>query len=322
MNFHYFLGSSDSQHWYRYGNLGVQLFFIISGFVIVLSLKDKTIKDFAKSRFIRLVPLFWILCSLTYVITLVVPNARPLTFHDFLTSMSMFGDQINGFIHYGGLIDASYWTLSVELIFYFAIGIFVYLFSFKKIRYFLLSWLIVSTVSNFLHIDNNYYIKWLLVHHASYFVFGSSLALIITKEAKNFYEKFIDYLLLCGSAIYSTYIISSIYPPYLAPNHLDAKLVTFINVLLFGCVIYVVYLSPKIKNLTTLKILAIVGGLTYPLYLLHQTIGTTVINYLSDTSYLSRNTFTVLFEVLIIGIACTAYIYDKKMRNLLKLKFT
>ena len=35
MNFHYLFGQTGDLEWYRYGNLGVQLFFIISGFVIV-----------------------------------------------------------------------------------------------------------------------------------------------------------------------------------------------------------------------------------------------------------------------------------------------
>lgn len=314
MNFHYFLGDSGDEHWYRYGNLGVQMFFIISGFVIVLSLKGKTLKEFALSRFIRLFPLYWFICTLTYIVTLIVPNARPLTFHDFLTSMTMLGDQINGFLHYGGLIDASYWTLSVELIFYIAIGLFVYLFSYKNIRYFLLGWLCISIISIFFNLDNNYYIKLLLVHHAFYFVFGSALALLISKEATNKYEKIIDYILLFGSSVYSIFIISSIYPLYLTPNPQDSLWITIINILLFVIMLAVVYLSPKIKNSKVIKDLIIIGGITYPLYLLHQTLGTTIINYLTDTEILSRNTLAILFEIVIIAVACIVYKYDKKLR--------
>src|ERR1700690_3582716 len=136
MNFHYLQGDSSSLHWYRYGNLGVQLFFIISGFVIVESLRGKTLREFATGRFIRLFPLFWILCSLTYILTLVIPHTTHLLFLDYLKSMTMFGNVFNGFVGTTNLIDPSYWTLTIELIFYGGIGIFVSLFSYDNIRYF------------------------------------------------------------------------------------------------------------------------------------------------------------------------------------------
>ena len=48
--------------WFRfsYGHYGVMLFFMISGFVILMTLdRTKTVWDFAVARFCRLYPVYW-----------------------------------------------------------------------------------------------------------------------------------------------------------------------------------------------------------------------------------------------------------------------
>ena len=136
VNFHYFFGLTDKLSWYRYGNLGVELFFIISGFVISQSAATASTRNFILGRFIRLYPLFWIACTITYLVTLLMPNGTPVHFAEYLISMTMLGDKLSSALGYGGLVDPSYWTLAVELMFYVSIGLFVYLFSWKNIRYF------------------------------------------------------------------------------------------------------------------------------------------------------------------------------------------
>ena len=54
-------------HWLHYGNLGVQLFFIISGFVIFLTLnRTQKATDFIVSRLSRLYPAYWVAIALTF----------------------------------------------------------------------------------------------------------------------------------------------------------------------------------------------------------------------------------------------------------------
>ena len=52
----------------RFGYLGVPLFFIISGYVITLSAKNRSAAEFAISRFVRLYPAFWFSVAFTVVI--------------------------------------------------------------------------------------------------------------------------------------------------------------------------------------------------------------------------------------------------------------
>lgn len=317
MNFHYFLGvdTVPQLHWYRFGNLGVQVFFIISGFVIVQSLRGKTLREFAVGRFWRLFPLFWILCTFTYVLTIFLPDVRyTLHFSDYVRSMTMLGDVFNGIVGPAALIDPSYWTLTIELIFYTGIALFVRFLGYRNIRYFLLAWFIVSALSFALHIDENFYIKLLLVRHASYFIFGSALALIATKEAIAVREKLLDGFLLCGSALYATYIHTRAIPAYSFTNPHDGQVITMIHIAFFLGVPILVYLSRYITNERVIKTLLIVGGLTYPLYLLHQRIGNMMIDLLTGISPVSWVTLVVSFEVVIIGVAYFAFVLDKKLR--------
>jgi len=320
MNFHYLFGQSGNLEWYRYGNLGVQLFFIISGFVIVQSLKGKPLKEFATSRFLRLFPLFWILCTATYLITIVVPHAATVSFTEYLRSMTMLGDLFNGIVGYTRLIDPSYWTLTVELIFYIGIGIFTYFFSDKNIRYFLTIWLMFSAIAFFLRVDHNFYIKLLLVRHAAYFAFGGALALIATREARNVFEKYFDWTLLLVAATYATYIHPRALEPYYTVNLIDTTIIYTLHILFFIGVPILVYLSPYVKNKRTVNLLAVLGGITYPLYLLHQRIGNVIINYTAANFDVSWTNLSIGFEVVIICIAYVVYREDRKLRGWLRKK--
>lgn len=50
----------------KYGYLGVELFFMISGFVILMTASNGDLKKFVISRLIRLYPAFWVCCSITF----------------------------------------------------------------------------------------------------------------------------------------------------------------------------------------------------------------------------------------------------------------
>ena len=318
MSFHYFLWWSPDLAWYRYGNLGVPIFFIISGFVISQSISRTSIKKFALKRWIRLFPLFWMICTATYIFTLLIPNGNPVLFQEYLISMTMLGEKLSNAFGYLRLVDAAYWSLVVELIFYVAIGLFVYFFSWKNIRTFTLGWLVVSTVAFLLTIDNNFIAKTLLVRHASYFLFGITLSIIVSTDYSSLKQKCYDYGFLFIVAVYSTYISARALPPYLSPNPIDTNFVMWLHPLFFITTIILVYLSPKIHSPRWLVISAVIGGITYPLYLIHQTVGNTLIKYFE--SYGSLELRGGIMMIVAIMLSYIAYFYDKKLRMILSLK--
>jgi peptidoglycan/LPS O-acetylase OafA/YrhL len=100
---------------FKYGFYGVQLFFMISGFVIFMSLNKVTsIKDFFYKRFIRLYPTYWICLIMTTLFIVLFPlHLYSVTLKQFLGNLTM----VQGLLKIDN-IDGSYWSLLPELMFY------------------------------------------------------------------------------------------------------------------------------------------------------------------------------------------------------------
>ncbi|MFD8146721.1 acyltransferase family protein [Streptomyces sp. NPDC059708] len=97
-----------------YGWLGVEVFFLVSGFVICMSTWGRTLGDFAISRVSRLYPAYWAAVVFTAGVLWLWPEMRRIEhWSDVLVNLSM----MQGGLHVKHLDDA-YWTLFVELKFY------------------------------------------------------------------------------------------------------------------------------------------------------------------------------------------------------------
>lgn len=114
---------------FQFGHLGVQLFFIISGFVIMLTLENSSsFLEFIKKRFIRLIPGMLICSSITFLIFKIVdPDIFPVSqmFKNLLVSNTLISPRLINYIFGTRLyyIDGAYWTLWVEISFYVVISI-------------------------------------------------------------------------------------------------------------------------------------------------------------------------------------------------------
>lgn len=109
------------------GYLGVMLFFIISGFVIFLTLeKTKTLSEFFLRRFLRLWPPLAIFGTATFVTVLLCgPAELAASFPEYAFSLMFLPPQHVGLIL--GVdgwqwLDGAYWSLWVEVKFYAVIG--------------------------------------------------------------------------------------------------------------------------------------------------------------------------------------------------------
>jgi peptidoglycan/LPS O-acetylase OafA/YrhL len=92
------------------GSIGVEIFFLISGFVIAGSAIGQTPRHFALRRAIRVLPALWICSSLAFLFRASTGEPIPALGVAFLKSiiLSPFGPYIDGVI----------WTLVVEAVFY------------------------------------------------------------------------------------------------------------------------------------------------------------------------------------------------------------
>jgi peptidoglycan/LPS O-acetylase OafA/YrhL len=104
-----------------FGRHGVELFFVISGFVILwTTLKSPGVKRFWVSRFSRLYPPFWtslLLIPLWWLLsgygpgsTIGMTRPTPVRFLSNITMVPTWFGQPN--------LDGAYWTLAIEMLFY------------------------------------------------------------------------------------------------------------------------------------------------------------------------------------------------------------
>jgi peptidoglycan/LPS O-acetylase OafA/YrhL len=102
--------------WSWFGWVGVHIFFVISGYVIAKSAEGATPPAFLRRRMLRLAPAAWICASLTAI---VIAGTGTMT-------VGAIGKRWMSallFLPTSTPIDGAYWTLSVELSFYLLIAI-------------------------------------------------------------------------------------------------------------------------------------------------------------------------------------------------------
>ena len=97
----------------RFGWVGVEIFFVISGYVIALSARGASPGKFLKRRALRIFPALWV-CSLVSLVALA-------------TTAGPTGELLLSFVHSvilsprGPYLDGAIWSLIVEAVFYFLI---------------------------------------------------------------------------------------------------------------------------------------------------------------------------------------------------------
>lgn len=111
--FHLAFCSPEAGPGFAVGASGVDLFFIISGFVILMTLeRTHDWKEFVVGRFSRLYPAYWACVTLAALIALPRLGAQALAGR-YAANLTMFQ------LYLGAPdLDGSYWTLAIEMLFY------------------------------------------------------------------------------------------------------------------------------------------------------------------------------------------------------------
>lgn len=261
------------KNYFKYGYLGVQLFFIISGFVITLTLtKSNGYLNFVKKRWIRLFPGMLICSILTFAVISIFdiqnnfPESKKLT--NLLVSNTFISPAVINpvFKIKTSYIDAPYWSLWVEIQFYILIGIIYFLNKANFIRNFLIVSVILSVL-------------FFVSHQFDLFPYKVNWFLRVVLEIFNFSQHALWFVL--GVLVYKLYF---------GGNDLRAFVLVFVISILqlwflkfeyysiiFMLVCFFVFYSfiynQKLLSFLTANFFQKIGIASYSIYLIHQNLG-------------------------------------------------
>lgn len=240
--------------WSYIGRLGVGLFFIVSGFVIFWTLnRTERPLDFIVFRFARLYPAYW--CALIISFVLVsyfgLPG-REVSLNAAVLNTLMFHEYLK-IPH----VDGVYWTLTIELTFYFWMFVLYLIRKLDKIEWIFAPLILVSMAhsSGLVNIPDNLY-NFLILRYLPLFTAGISFYKIVHNDKSKITTSVLFLSLFSTIAIYSFnyFIVFSVF--YL---------------------IFFLAVSGHMKFLA-IRPFVFMGGISYSLYLLHQNIGYIIIN--------------------------------------------
>lgn len=230
------------------GQYGVELFFIISGFVIFMSLQGKTtIGDFAYKRFSRLYPTYWICMILTFLIVGLAqdPKIESQPAAVFLMNLTM----IQGVFNVKN-IDGVYWSLIPELFFYISMGLLFQLGWLSKVRTIALIWLSLMIWNSLFKLPFGAY--FLNLQYGMFFMAG--ILFYQLKFAKGDWH---EHLLIACCFLAAV---------------LEHPGMTLFYVFVVIFLLFYLFVYNQLKILTWRPFIFL-GYISYPLYLLHQNIG-------------------------------------------------
>lgn len=245
------------EHVARYGYLGVNLFFMISGFVIFMSAEHSGVRDFLASRVARLYPAFWAAVPLTALIAWWLGSAffqvGPKVVIVNMTMVPHWFDV--------DFVDGAYWSLAVEMHFYIAVALSLALGLMKRPERLAFGWLLVCLVYAVRPI---YALDlWLNARWGPFFCIGVCSYLIRTRGASPFrWALFVSAFAL---AVFETVDRTS------RAGSGDNAWVLAGAVSAFSSLFVLIALGKWRMRASPLTHWA--GLATYPVYLLHQNIG-------------------------------------------------
>ncbi|MGI4822680.1 MAG: acyltransferase family protein [Janthinobacterium lividum] len=295
----------------RYGYLGVELFFMISGYVVLLSAQGKTVRQFFLSRVTRLYPAYWAACTLTFLVERVwgpkatdvgmTPTLAP-SLKQYLCNMTMLHDFI-GVV----AIDTAYWSLTIEITFYFLIAVLIGFKLLQHIEWFLTAWLAYAAYPG-QSPSNTQFGMLFFPNYAPYFMVGMLFYLLQQRQGRTPWR----YALLVGACLLSLRIGARKAVEISAALHGDTSWkVAVLLICSFFLTFYLV--SFRKVNLSRFTWLAWLGALTYPLYLLHSSIGYIVFHRLGGR---------VDHHVLLLGMLATVLVLTYLLHTLVERRFS
>lgn len=291
---------------FSFGWVGVEIFFVLSGFVIAYSASGVTAFGFLRSRILRLVPAAWICASITcFVVVVIGDGAAGDIVKRYIRSIIFFP--------LGPWIDGTYWTLGIEIAFYGAIFILLCVRRFAWMEYFCAAISIVSLILLVAALRSSVVAEWLssrpanllLLRHGGEFALGAMLWLLLF-EGRTLFR----FCIVAVGLVSGIFEISRSVSDHSFTSDVNVVLPISVWIMSIAAIIFsVVYNDIVNSKLTPFASVMIrrMGVATYPLYLLHQLVGSALMLALFDVGVpqlvcLATSMIAMVFAAAIISM--------------------
>ncbi len=258
--------------WFAYGPLGVQIFFVISGFVICMSGWGRSLSAFFASRASRLMPAYWVAVLLiTAVFALPGVVYRTASAGDTLLNLTLLQMPAGGQRVIG--VD---WTLWAEIRFYalFAVCVILPGVTRRRVVLFGALWTLGAVMADAAH--SALLAQVLMPHYAPFFVGGMGLYLV----HRNHRDPLGWGLAAVGFLLGQHYAVADLWHPASHFGYRHTTVIIAILALGFAAIAAIAMGRPRRADW---RWLTTAGALTYPFYLVHEHLGWVVIGVLHRT---------------------------------------
>ncbi|MDR7088668.1 acyltransferase family protein [Cellvibrio fibrivorans] len=275
---------TNNVNFFEYGYLGVNFFFLLSGFVIMASAQNRSAIKFALLRALRLYPAFIVCLLITLFILHVLDFPLAST-----TAIFLNGLIINDYFGVPN-IDGVYWTLQAELKFYACIFLLILFGQIHHYKLWLSAWLLMAVAHHFT--KQPFFMGWFISPSYSFCFIGGISAYLIFNNPKSWYAISIFITAMVFAIIKSCGQIDG----FVRAVELWDRVV--VGVLTFLFFLFFFFLHNINRYFKYTKLMAVFGGMSYPLYLLHGKAGTSVLGFLSGVLGALESLFVTIILVL------------------------
>jgi peptidoglycan/LPS O-acetylase OafA/YrhL len=261
--------------WAVYGAMGVPLFFVISGFVVLMTAWGRDVPRFVASRVGRLFPAYWAAVGIAMLFAFVIwpagsdADGHPFTKVDALVNLTM----LQGGLGTPDLVGA-FWTLWTEARFYLLIALFIVVgINRRRVLAFATLWPIAGILADR---AGDHLLSTLLIADYSPYFAGGMLLYVIHREGHDLGT----WLLVGLQSLLALRFALGYYPGALprATGWATSNAgIALISMACFGLVALVTLTS---LNRLSAPWMSFLGALTYPVYLVHEKVGFFVIHVL------------------------------------------
>ena len=288
----------------HFGYLGVELFFLISGFVILMSAWGRSPGGFAVSRIVRIYPAYWFSALLSVALYLLCDSAVPFRpdnpdpVQRLLPNLTLLQEGV----HVEPL-EVVYWTLWVELRFYVLIALLACVgITYRRCVTFMVVWLLASVYAMQ---GNSELLKTVLFpEQAPFFIAGMAFFLIY-----RFRSNIALWLIIAACwALSAHYLVQNINPL----NRWTGVHETVIPIVV--TTIYAIMALVALRGLSRLswRGFTFLGALTYPLYLLHEMVARAIVKAFFPHPIIDRLT---ILPVITVSALVAAYLVYKLVES-------